>query len=176
MNKFLAIAWLLIGVSALGQTSIERMGGRLNIGPTARQAEVSAWDEARRREAAAEQQARSNALRDTNSYRVVRGQLYNMVLSTNWVKLPGFGRRMEFLELTRSGAAFEIYKVRYDGGLDFDRMVVLTNFPGARKLLTGAKVSDIRAMPVGNSKVDGLRAVVFDCGTIPSGTNYVAHP
>lgn len=178
MKLLMVIFSLFLGLTALPQSAMERMGAI--FGPPEKKksaGEVQLEELAAKREAEKQRQA---ALDNPANYRVVAGRLYNAALSTNWVSLPGQFFRGKFERMTSSGPLFLI-EARHGGTslrpliwYQFDRFVIVTNYPTPTRV-SGEAMKPILALPIATTP-DGY--AVFDHGCPPqkqthSGTDHL---
>jgi hypothetical protein len=109
----------------------------------------------------------------TNVIRLVDGKAYNVLLSTNWVTIPGFLDSGTFLENTVDGPAFSIKKYLRGGGWE-TQTIVVRNSP-YRFTVNGQAMPPMRLLPVGTSKHFLVACPIYDWGKIPKpATNSIA--
>jgi hypothetical protein len=78
-------------------------------------------------------------------FRVVDGKVYNIVLSTNWVKLPQGDANMRVHNVISNGVYFRIEGKRSNP----DTFVFVKNYPDRDKLTTDQRIEKVVAMQTG---------------------------
>ena len=159
------LLFLVLATSVFGQqrdpnwnrpTAIERMGASFNqFTPASNQADVI---QAKLRAKAAKEKAHADDVaaiqaiaNNPANYRIVTGQVYNVMLSGYWRWLPDQSK-VSFLEDYRGLVIFK------EGG----RTIAVTNFVG-----TATSPKRARVLQIGEVKYQGRRIPLFDYGTKP---------
>jgi len=158
MKEMLLI--LLVASSALGQSQTNKIVS----GSPAR----AAVGEAR------SQSARTNQSAKADSIRIVNGQPFHVLTSSNWVTLPGPNERARYSRDSNYGPVFKLEKrieTRFrQGASEGTRVwyepiheIAIKNYP-EEGLVIDALLPSIRAMPIRTTS-EGI--AVYDYGTVP---------